>query len=40
MSDLKKIKIEFIAKLNGKLNLEQINQIKSELHKKIPKIKI
>ena len=31
MSDLKKIKIEFITKLNSKLNLEQINQIKSEL---------
>ncbi|MBD1140865.1 phenylalanine--tRNA ligase subunit alpha [Pelagibacterales bacterium SAG-MED39] len=31
MSDLKKIKEEFILKLNKKLNLENINQVKSEL---------
>jgi len=31
MSDLKKIKNEFIAKLKGKLNLQEINQIKSDL---------
>ena len=31
MSDLKKIKDEFIAKLNQKLNLSEINKIKSEL---------
>ena len=31
MSDLKKIKDEFLAKLRGKLNLSEINQIKSDL---------
>jgi phenylalanyl-tRNA synthetase alpha chain len=31
MSDLKKIKDEFISKLRGKLNLLEINQIKSDL---------
>ena len=31
MSDLKKIKDEFISKLNSKLNLSEINQIKSDL---------
>ena len=31
MSDLKKIKDEFISKLKGKLNLSEINQIKSDL---------
>ena len=31
MSDLKKIKDEFLPKLKGKLNLSEINKIKSEL---------
>ena len=31
MSDLKKIKDEFLIKLKGKLNLSEINQIKSDL---------
>ena len=31
MSDLKKIKDEFLTKLRGKLNLSEINQIKSDL---------
>ncbi len=31
MSDLKKIKEEFLTKLNGKLNLSEINEIKSNL---------
>ena len=31
MSDLKKIKDEFLTKLNGKLNLSEINEIKSNL---------
>ena len=31
MSDLKKIKEEFLLKLNNKLNLSEINQIKSDL---------
>ena len=31
MSDLKKIKDEFLSKLRGKLNLSEINQIKSDL---------
>ena len=31
MSDLKKIKDEFLLKLRGKLNLSEINQIKSDL---------
>ena len=31
MSDLKKIKEEFILKLNKKLNLSEVNLIKSEL---------
>ena len=31
MSDLKKIKDEFLSKLRGKLNILEINQIKSEL---------
>ena len=31
MSDLKKIKEEFLLKLRNKLNLSEINQIKSDL---------
>ena len=31
MSDLKKIKDEFLTKLKGKLNISEINQIKSDL---------
>ena len=31
MSDLKKLKEEFLLKLNNKLNLSEINQIKSDL---------
>ena len=31
MSDLKKIKNEFLSKLNKKLNLSEINQIKADL---------
>ena len=31
MSDLKKIRDEFILKLKGKLDLSEINQIKSDL---------
>ena len=31
MSDLKKIKDEFLLKLKGKLNLTEINEIKSNL---------
>ena len=31
MSDLKKIKDEFLTKLKGKLNLSEINQIKTDL---------
>ena len=31
MSDLKKIKDEFLSKLNGKPNLSELNKIKSEL---------
>ena len=31
MSDLKKIKNEFLSKLENKLNLSEINQIKSDL---------
>ena len=31
MSDLKKIKEEFLSKLRGNLNLSEINQIKSDL---------
>ena len=31
MSDLKKLKEEFFSKLNNKLNLSEINQIKSDL---------
>ena len=31
MSDLKKIKDEFLTKLEGKLNLSEINEIKSNL---------
>jgi len=31
MSDLKKIKDEFLSKLKGKLNISEINQIKSDL---------
>ena len=31
MSDLKKLKEEFLIKLNNKLNLTEINQIKSDL---------
>ena len=38
MSDIKKIKDEFLEKLNGDLNLESVNQIKSELFGKNGKI--
>ena len=31
MSDLKKIRDEFVSKLKGKLDLSEINQIKSDL---------
>ena len=31
MSDLKKIKDEFLTKLKGEVNLSEINQIKSDL---------
>ena len=31
MSDLKKIKDEFLAKLRGKLDIPELNQIKSDL---------
>ena len=31
MSDLKKIRDEFVSKLKGKLNLDELNQIKSDL---------
>ena len=31
MSDLKKIKDEFLSKLSGKLDISEINQIKSDL---------
>ena len=31
MSDLKKIKEEFLSKLDRKLNLSELNQIKSDL---------
>ena len=31
MSDLKKLKEEFVSKLRGKLDLTEINQIKSDL---------
>ena len=31
MSDLKKIKDEFLLKLKGRLNLSEINEIKSNL---------
>ena len=31
MSDLKKIKEEFLSKLKSKLDLSEINQIKSDL---------
>ena len=31
MSDLKKIKDEFLSKLSGKLDTSEINQIKSDL---------
>ena len=31
MTDLKKIRDEFISKLKGELNLSEINQIKSDL---------
>ena len=34
MSDLKKIRDEFISKLEGKLDLSEINQIKSDLYGK------
>ena len=33
MSDLKKIKDEFLLKLKGKLDISEINQIKSETFK-------
>ena len=38
MSDIKKIKDEFLHKLNADLNIESINQIKSELFGKNGKI--
>jgi len=38
MSDIKKIKDEFLGKLNGDLNIESVNQIKSELFGKNGKI--
>ena len=38
MSDIKKIKDEFLKKLNGDLNIENINQIKSELFGKNGKV--
>ena len=38
MSDIKKIKDEYLDKLSGDLNLENINQIKSELFGKNGKI--
>ena len=38
MSDIKKIKDEFLHKLSGDLNLESLNQIKSELFGKNGKI--
>ena len=38
MSDIKKIKDEFLNKLNADLNIESINQIKSELFGKKGKI--
>ena len=31
MSDIKKIKDEYLDKLDGDLNLENVNQIKTEL---------
>ena len=31
MSDIKKIKDEYLGKLSGELNLEDVNQIKTEL---------
>ena len=31
MSDIKKIKEDYLGKLRGKLNLEEVNQIKTEL---------
>ena len=31
MSDIKKIKEEFLSKLKAKLNLAEVNQIKSDL---------
>ncbi len=31
MSDIKKIKDEYLDKLSGNLNLENVNQIKTEL---------
>jgi phenylalanyl-tRNA synthetase alpha chain len=31
MSDIKKIKDEFLLKLNGNLDLNQVNEIKTEL---------
>ena len=38
MSDIKKIKDEFLHKLNTDLNIESVNQIKSELFGKNGKI--
>ena len=38
MPDIKKIKDEFLHKLNGNLNIESVNQIKSELFGKNGKI--
>jgi len=35
MSDLKKIRNEFISKLEGKLDLSEINQIKSDYFAKM-----
>ena len=38
MSDIKKIKDEFLRKLSSDLNIESVNQIKSELFGKNGKI--
>ncbi len=38
MSDIKKIKDEFLERLNKDLNIESVNQIKSELFGKNGKI--
>ena len=38
MSDIKKIKDEYLSKLDGDLNIESVNQIKTELFGKNGKI--